>query len=81
MTLQPEATRHPKRLRVEALERYADQLAARIDGPRPGLLAVGLSRDLRAWNRELHIKLTLKTQLAVPRGLTVANEQKVSHGN
>jgi EAL domain-containing protein (putative c-di-GMP-specific phosphodiesterase class I) len=47
MTLQPEAARHPKRLRVEALERYADQLAARIDGPRPGLLAVGLSRGDR----------------------------------
>jgi EAL domain-containing protein (putative c-di-GMP-specific phosphodiesterase class I) len=47
MSSTPEiSTRHPKRMRVETLERHAAALAAR-DGMRPALLAVGLARDDR----------------------------------
>ncbi len=47
MSSTPEArTRHPKRLRIDALERHAAGLAAR-EGCRIALLAVGLLRDDR----------------------------------
>lgn len=51
MSCPPESTagagrRHPKRLRVDALERLAGALAARR-APRPGMLAIGLLRSDR----------------------------------
>jgi EAL domain-containing protein (putative c-di-GMP-specific phosphodiesterase class I) len=41
------SSRHPKRVRVETLERYADALLKRTGRPRPALLSVSLSRSDR----------------------------------
>jgi EAL domain-containing protein (putative c-di-GMP-specific phosphodiesterase class I) len=48
MASRPEvAVRHPKRMRVEDLERHSAALLARAGGPRPALLSVSLLRDDR----------------------------------